>query len=324
MLNEITLTAKKYSATMQTIDEFKAFFESDLVPLLRPLEEFRVKRVKIFNRLKYLAFFFGLLFLGSFFTVNDLLITFSGMLFILMAGLAYESLSKTNIILRKAYKSRILPQILKFISLEFEYFPNQKISKSIFDTSLLFPQEIKLIKGEDFMRFKIDRTGIMFCEAEVYGYGPSSKIFGGVFICATFNKSFASKTFVFPEKSTSFFRKLKFNVMGASFLVKLEDPEFEKEFIILGEDQVESRYILTPGLMQRILEYKKKLKIDIAFSFISQRLYCTIPNSKNLFEPALFESFLDFHFVLKSYEPIILYTDIVKDLNLNLKIWSKQ
>jgi hypothetical protein len=53
-------------------------------------------------------------------------------------------------------------------------------------------------------------------------------------------------------------------------------------------------------------------------------MFCAIPNYDNLFEPAIFNSFLNFDFMLKSYDALRLYTDIVDDLNLNLRIWTKQ
>ncbi|MCB9013018.1 MAG: DUF3137 domain-containing protein [Bacteroidales bacterium] len=260
----------------------------------------------------------------SIFIGNKLFIVFCTLIVLFFLGQGYESISKTILILRREYKNYILPVLLNYIYSDFEYIPEQKISKKKFEESLLFPREIETIYGEDFMRFRIDNVGLMFCESIVYGYIRNKIMFKGIFIAATFNKSFSSKTFVFPEKTTSFYRRLKFNILGSSYKVHLEDPEFEKEFIVLSEDQVEARYLLTTNLMQRMLEYKRKLNAELAFSFISNRLYCTIPNTKNLFEPAIFNSFLDFDFILKSYEPIILYTSIVKDLKLNLSIWKKE
>jgi hypothetical protein len=52
-------------------------------------------------------------------------------------------------------------------------------------------------------------------------------------------------------------------------------------------------------------------------------MFCTIPNYDNLFEPALFNSFYDFEFMEKSFHALKLYTHIVEDLNLNLRIWTK-
>jgi len=309
---------------MLTNTNFQSYFEAELKVLLQPLEDYRIKRIKVYWQIQYIAILIGLIFFISFVLGNSPLCVLCVVATVVIEGFSFESIGKTNKYLQREYKSKIMPKILGFINSEFEYIPNQKLSKSVFDKSLLFHQAVNVVEGEDFMRFKIGEAGIMFCESTVYGEGPGAKMFHGIFISATFNKNFTSKTFIFPKKSTSIFRKLKFKLLGSSFNVKLEDPEFEKEFIVLSEDQVESRYILTTSFMERILEYKRKLNAELAFSFISNRLYCTIPNPKNLFEPALFDSFLDFNFILQSFEPLVLYTGLVEDLNLNLKIWSKQ
>ena len=103
----------------------------------------------------------------------------------------------------------------------------------------------------------------------------------------------------------------------------MDDVDFNEEFAVYSTDQVESRYILSPSLMSRILSYKQKVNRKISVSFVNDKMFCAIPNYINLFEPALFESFFDFTFIQKSYEAIKLYTDIVDDLNLNLRIWTK-
>ena len=308
---------------MQNFVDFQNFYKSELKEFLQPLEDYRIKRIRIFKRIQYVAILSVIMLGVSLKWGNVLTCVLSGFFIIAMEGFAFESLGKTNEALTHAYKNRIIPKFLGFITPENSYIPNQKISKSIFEKSLLFPHEINEVHGEDYMRFKFGDIDIMFCESEVTSYGPSVPMFKGIFMSATFNKSISSKTFIFPKKGTSFFRKLRFKLFGSSYHIQLEDPDFEKEFIVLGDNQVESRYILTTSLMQRILDYKRKLNAELAFSFISNKVYCTIPSTKNLFETALFDSFMDYRFISQSYEPIMLYAGIVEDLNLNLRIWSE-
>ena len=71
------------------------------------------------------------------------------------------------------------------------------------------------------------------------------------------------------------------------------------------------------------MEYQRKTKRSISFSFVDNKLYCTIPQYNDLFEPTLFKPF-NFEFVMENYTPLKLYTDLVEDLNLNLQIWSKE
>lgn len=105
--------------------------------------------------------------------------------------------------------------------------------------------------------------------------------------------------------------------------VDLEGETFEKEFYILSDDQQTARYILTPKLMERIMEYKQKLNKSISISFTKNRMYCTIPKYKNLFEAPRLTP-IDYDSIEANYKPIKLYTDLVEDLDLNTRIWSKK
>lgn len=83
--------------------------------------------------------------------------------------------------------------------------------------------------------------------------------------------------------------------LGSKFSrIKLEDPEFEKKFEVYGTDQVEARYMLTPDVMQAIL--------DLETAFKGGRLRCAFDGNKilaaceggDLFEPgSMFKSFDD-------------------------------
>ena len=49
-----------------------------------------------------------------------------------------------------------------------------------------------------------------------------------------------------------------------------------------------------------------------------------IPYSKDLFEPRVFQTILDFKPIHEYYEDLTLAVSIVDDLNLNTRIWTKE
>lgn len=63
--------------------------------------------------------------------------------------------------------------------------------------------------------------------------------------------------------------------------VKLEDIKFNKAFKITCDDQIEARYILTPEIMQDLLELKKRMG-QVKIVLDSNHMYIGFPN-KNLF-----------------------------------------
>jgi len=105
-------------------------------------------------------------------------------------------------------------------------------------------------------------------------------------------------------------------------LIKLDDPEFEKEFVVYGSDQVEARYILSTSLMSRILNFKRQTGRQIYLSFVNSTLRLAISWEKGFLEPHFFSSLLDFTSIYQYYQDIYLCTEIVDALNLNIRIWQ--
>jgi len=306
---------------MKTESELLLFYNSSLKPIIEPLEKFRVEKIEKIKRHLILSIPFLLfVFIGIAIRSKPLVII-SFFVFIAFSSVALHHLFEMVSYLKKHFKYRVMFEIMNFLFDDYEYIPNQRIAKSVLTKSMLFPINIAETDGEDFMRFRMGETRIMFCE--MFTFFSNNKLnFEGLFLSASFNKNFTSKTFVISRRRKNSLLSIPRYYLNDIKDVKLEDILFNKEFLTLSTDQVEARYILTPSLMQRILDYKKKTGKNISLSFVENRLYCTIPKYSNHFEPALFHPF-NFEFIKYTCEPLRIYTDIVEDLNLNLRIWTK-
>jgi len=106
-------------------------------------------------------------------------------------------------------------------------------------------------------------------------------------------------------------------------LIKLDDPEFEKYFVVYSNDQVGARYILSTSLMKRIVDFKKSSNRNIYLSFVGSMVFVGISYSRSLFEPRIFRTLLDFEPIREYFEDLRLAIGIVDDLNLNTRIWTK-
>ncbi len=289
--------------------------------MLKPLEEFRVKETGRLRR-------YGIRILASLVIMIVAIVLHSGILiaFLILVilwslGNSYNIFQKMSDHLTRSFKNHIIPELLEFLFEDFEYILRQRIARSVIEKSMIFPGHVSRVSGEDFMRFRIGDTFIMLCETTAFGYGDK-KIFNGIFTVATFNKNFSSRTFVIHRKASAIKQVIRKELLGPYKKVEMEDPEFAGTFTVLSSDQVEARYILTPSFMERLLQYSSKINKPITFSFVENRLHCAIPKFINLFEPALFGAF-DFEFIKKSYVPLKLYTELVDDLNLNVRIWTE-
>ena len=204
--------------------------------------------------------------------------------------------------------------------------------------SEIFPLSCDRFNGEDHFRGKLGKTDIEFSEVVAKHRNTSrsgsnkkdnySIIFRGLFIIADFNKHFRTHTVVLPDTAERLFGKFGQALQSISLnrgeLIRLEDPVFEKEFCVYGDDQVEARYILTPSLMERILTFKRKWNTTVYLSFLDSKVYIAIRMFKNLFETRLFKSVVDYSFMEDNLRFLTLLTEIVEDLNLNTRIWTKE
>ena len=147
-------------------------------------------------------------------------------------------------------------------------------------------------------------------------------IFKGLFFIADFNKHFNCEVVVLPDTAERFFGRFGQKLQALNFfrgqLIKLEDPEFERFFVVYGSDQIQARYILSTSLMQRITRFAQKTGQTVYLSFGGSRVHVAIHTEKS-FRAADLLHYVD-HLVREYYD--LQYVGIVDDLNLNTRIWT--
>ena len=136
------------------------------------------------------------------------------------------------------------------------------------------------------------------------------------FLLLTFIKNFREKQLFC---GTAFF-KIK---MGAS-RVKMENPDFEKVFDVFSTNQIEARYLITPSMMERMLKLDSNFKKGITISFRNSTILVAIPDSKNRFEADVWSSLSDMSILKSDFAVLQSLLEIVDELNLNTRIWSKE
>ncbi len=236
------------------------------------------------------------------------------------------------------FKARIISQLVYFVDRNLTYNARACISQPEYMASKIFRQRPDRYKGDDYVSGRIGATQIEFSEvhSEYKTTSTDSKgrtqthwhtIFKGLFFIADFNKHFTCEVFVLPDTAEKLFGRLgqklqSLNVFRGQ-LVKLEDPEFERLFAVYGNDQIQARYILSTSLMDRITNFKKKSGRPVHLSFVGSKVYVAISYGKDLFEPRIFSTLLDFRPIQEYFEDLQLAVGIVEGLSLNTRIWSK-
>jgi len=318
---------------MKSISELTDFYYNELYPELEILED---QRKKIKKRLLTFSVLYsvGVVLIGwlLYKAFSFQIVIFFAVITLAGASWIYTYLTRDYTF---AFKNKIIAALIHEIDKSLHYDPKAHLSTALFTNSKLFATRPDKITGNDYVKGTIDGIPIEFSDIHAEKRQKDAKgndiwetLFLGLFIVSEFPKNFHGQTVVLPDSA----QKILGNLIGGWFqknnstygeLVKMDNVEFEKEFVVYSTDQIEARYILTPAMMQKLLNFKKKTKHPIYVSFIGGKIYLAIEYNSDMFEASVFHSLLEYKIAKEYIETLHLAVGIVEELTLNQKLWSK-
>lgn len=235
---------------------------------------------------------------------------------------------------QQKFKQEIVGSIVTFIDKNLTYNPTEKIPREEFQASGLFEQNygrtVDKWDGEDYIEGVLDTTLIKFSEVQAQEYETDSEgdshyetLFKGLFFIFNFNLNFGGITVILPNYvKPGFFNRL-FGKDLPSWqtkitylqLVKLTDPEFEREFTVYSNNPTLAHYALSEGFKHRLLVFRHRLNKAVYLSFANSKLYMAIDVGKDLFEPTIFRTLLKFKLLQEFFEYLQLGKEVVDYLN---------
>lgn len=305
---------------------FAIYYQQCILPALQKLEKERVKHLRIFLiMLPLVAVWFVYVLMNNDLTGNGASTDYGAVLGQLGAVIVLL-LSWPMLSYYKKSKEGILPLLAGFFG-QIDYKYQSGLSKETLSESRIIRSYDKLEIDDSFAGI-YEETTVNITEYKLYklrisasnkGTGVRTrydKVGGGLLFYAKMNKSFEGQTLVVKDKG--FFNR--FSCPKKMQRISLESPEFEKKFEVYGNNQVESRYILTPVMMEYMLELTKTFS-NVEFSFFKEHILVNIITSENMFEcSSFFRSLLNQRRIEKSFDELYLLFSIIKTLRLNKQI----
>jgi len=320
---------------MKSTAELTDFYYTELYDSLEALEAerkgVRQKVLLLFGVLGSIALAIIAFMYGQCHCFNDSFI-WVGVVGAAIGGFGYRILVSGY---RSGFKEQIIRPLIEAIEKELHYAPDAAIPQSLFEFSRLFAQRIDRFRGNDLVRGQIDGISLQFSDVHAEHRSQDSKgrtqwstIFQGLYIVADFNKHFKGRTIILPDLAENLFGSfiggmLQSRNFTKDQLVRMDDPAFEKAFVVYGTDQIEARYILTHTMMERLLKLKKDTGSKIYVSFNGEKIMIAIDYDKDLFEPTVFSSLLSIDQAMAYIRTLRSSIGIVEELKLNEKLWSK-
>ena len=187
------------------------------------------------------------------------------------------------------YKDTVLPMVAAAFNFRYSRRGGVPLSK-VTDAAIIPPYTT--INTEDLFSGDYKGAAVYVSELDLWQRyeGMDNKerekeVFSGLAILIELPRvSFSGQTVVFPRSQT-ISAALQGKLRGLHH-VDMVDPYFEKKYRAYGKDQIESRFVLHPAMVERIERLDHPLvpgKVSVAF--VNGCVLVLVPIRQNLFEP---------------------------------------
>ncbi len=238
-----------------------------------------------------------------------------------------------------SYKKLVLPAVLKGFG-DFKYDVSGCIDMDKIKKTHITPYYNR-IKSDDYFHGNIDDIHFEFCELklQVKRDKNTSTVFKGAAILLTMPFEFQAHTTV--GRDIGKFANFLKDKLSNKESVRLENPEFERRYEVYSTDQQSARYILSPAMLERLIDldtlFYKKLTIakisknkDLLEAHISNMKGCMecefwgqyalfmVPFTVNLFEaPSIEKTVYDLDDISFIQDEIAMMTGIIQQLKID-------
>ena len=307
--------ANFYAKPAETKNEnAQNFVSSELAVELGELENERVNLVAAVKKASLIALAVGVCvgaavayFLDAIFgaAIGALVYTFTAML--ITASKRRE--------FRANFKRQIIEKIVKKHGLNYD----KDRGLGLDDFFTIYDCRVDEWSSEDLVEGDIDGVSVKF--SDFYAAKKLKKkngtdtvvLFRGVLFKADFNKTLSSITQISHVNS----RNLAIYGQKAN----MDDVRFEEIFDVYATDQIGARYALSPALMENFTLLCLRLDAPVNAVFKDNQIFIAVETWRDDFEPDIRKSLINNETIVLYESEIASFTQIVKELNLNRKIW---
>ena len=175
-----------------------------------------------------------------------------------------------------------------------------------------------LVKYDDMFSGNFKNVDFQIVESHyvVQSSKRTRTVFKGIIVKVDMNKNFTGNTVVRANNAYA-----KQDIPKGLKRTILEDVQFEKQYYVYTNDEVEARYLLTPAFMERLNNVKTAFNGKVLCAFYRNALYIGIEHSKDAFALCdLNRPMDDAYQYYKLYDEISSIYKMIDHLKLDQKI----
>ncbi|MEI7828440.1 MAG: DUF3137 domain-containing protein [Prolixibacteraceae bacterium] len=224
------------------------------------------------------------------------------------------------------FKPFVNSKLITFINPAYSYSPEKSMELQVVNDSQLFAGfpdftclSEDLTEGEAGNHQFLFSTIIVRSDHQSGNQSDPMDLFSGLLFKTGINKKFNGHTFVRPDYAENILGRLGRGLQKMSLdetkLVQMEHPEFEKYFVVKSTDQVEARYLLTPSLIEKLLNARINFGRDFELSFASGNLYIALSLEKDFMSPSYAGPLISYRKIAEYCKGLELLIQLAVDLN---------
>lgn len=234
--------------------------------------------------------------------------------------------------LKQNYKGIVVRRVVEALGQGITYRAESGFTREDFTGMHLFDRRPERWLSEDEVTGRKDAVTYSLHEVRASYQSGSGRnrreviIFRGLIVRLDFNKHFAGHTIVVSRAQAQRLGGLlgEATTRHDKEIVRLESPDFERTYCVYSTDQQQARYVLTPKMMELILEARAVLGEDLRMSFHDNSMFVTVPQTKDRFEASLFGAPVTPETTVGDLVEVIgLAERLIETLELETRIWSR-
>lgn len=224
-------------------------------------------------------------------------------------GISYAMLAK----IRGETKQFLMESICNFLGWSFQESDFEPPNLNLYKANKLLPSWDR-VAFEDQMSGTVNGAEFTFCEAHLEresrdsdGDQTWSTVFRGILMEVDFHREFLGRTVVLRDAGIFNFKK-----KAGMKKVGLASPKFEKLFEAYSTDQVESRYLLTPVFMQKLIDLETSVSgKKIRFGFLEDKLHIAVEAPDQFEAGSMYKPLTDTERLQKIMEEVSAMFDVI-------------
>lgn len=310
--------------------------------VLKPIEERRLE-IKRRNRNLLLVFMAVLLLVGGIYAyLENRYLLWGFALAVVAYGILYLIwINSPKNLLIQDYHKDVVPHIINEFLSQTHFDALNSIDSSDYWNSGIFNTQVDRYGGSNYISGMLGETSLKFSllhtqyktQTRTKNGGTRTTwhtIFKGMFVIADSNKHFKGETYIFPDSAERMLGGVgrwfqeKVGSAGRGEMVYMENPNFEKRYVVYATDPVEARYLLTLNMQEYFVKIANYLGVTaVHASFIDGKLYMALSGNYDLFAFKMNRCLTDADTIKYYAQDMLHVLSIVEILDLNTRIWGK-